>query len=105
MIANIPEAIWIKELDKFTLREYPKQPNFLNCSISYLDVDDEDCEDGLCFHFGSWGMDREEITEEDCLICCQAMLYCDANVSFCSFKNNLEYAQNYFYEDEEVYEE
>ncbi|PHJ56432.1 hypothetical protein VF14_25465 [Nostoc linckia z18] len=101
-MTNIPEPVWIKELNKFVLREYPKLPNFLNCSIAYFD--EEDSEE-FCFSFGSWGMDREEITEEMCLLCCQALLDADANVSFCSFKSDLEYAQNYFYELEDESEE
>jgi hypothetical protein len=103
-LRDIPDPIWEKQLGKFHLMEFPKAPNYLNCAIGYSDVDFDEGTTDITFNFGSWGMDREEITEQDCLICCQAMLDCDANISVSSFHSNLEYAKNYFYEDEEVYE-
>lgn len=91
------EPIWEKELnEKFTLIEYPKQPNFLNCSIYYDDGDFEQT-----FAFGSWGCDRDSISVEDCLLCCQVMLAYDANVSMSSFASNLEYARNATEDDED----
>jgi hypothetical protein len=104
MNQTIPEPIWEKQLGKFHLMEFPKAPNYLNCAIGYSDVDADEGIQDITFNFGDWGMDREEITEQDCLICCQAMLDCDANISVSSFHGNLEYAKNHFYEDEEVYE-
>lgn len=106
-MTDIPKPIWQKELGKYTLREYPEAPNFLNCSITYFNDrvdDDDDDEISFGFAFGSWGMDREEITEEMCFFCCQELLNQDANVSVSSFKRNLEYAQNY-YEGEDESEE
>lgn len=91
------EAIWQKELDeKFTLLEFPNEPNTLHCTINY-----DDGEFDKTFAFGSWGMDREAITVEDCVLCCQAMLCYDANVSISSFASNLEYARNEFSDEEE----
>lgn len=93
MTANDP--IWIKDLERFTLLEYAKAPNFLPCAIVYGGGENED----VCsFHFGDWGMEREEITQEMCFKCCQAMLDANANVSVSSFKDNLDYAENYFFE-------
>jgi hypothetical protein len=107
-MTDIPQPIWQQKLGKFTLREYPEAPNFLNCSIRYLDDDDDNDEGETSIGFGfiRWGMDREEITEEMCFLCCQALLDQNANVSVTSFKRNLEYAQDYFseLEDDEIYE-
>lgn len=91
------EPIWQKQLDeKFTLLEYPVEPNRLHCTIHYEDENFEQT-----FAFGSWGMERESITVEDCVFCCQAMLCYDANVSISSFSSNLEYARIEFSEDED----
>lgn len=91
------KPIWEKELDeRITLLEYPDEPNTLHCTIHY---EDEDLD--KTFAFGSWGMDRDEITIEDVILCCQIMLCYDANVSISSFASNLEYARNAFDEDED----
>ncbi|HAJ59550.1 MAG TPA: hypothetical protein DCP31_09985 [Cyanobacteria bacterium UBA8543] len=98
------EPTWSKQLGNFILLEYPKEPNFLNCTVTYqfdeyeLDGDDEE---SLTFAFGSWGCDRELITEEDCLLCCQGMQAYDANVSMSSFYSNLEYIRTEIADEEE----
>lgn len=91
------KPIWEKQLnEKFTLFEFPDEPNRLHCTIHYEDEEFEQT-----FAFGSWGMKRESITVEDCVLCCQAMLEYDANVSISSFASNLEYARNEFSEEDE----
>lgn len=90
------KPIWEKKLRNFTLLEYPKEPNLLNCTVFY---EYEEAE--LTFCFGSWEMDKESITEEDCLLCYQAMIYCEANVSISSFGASLEWARNEFFEEDE----
>jgi hypothetical protein len=45
--------------------------------------------------------DHEQITEEDCLLCCQGMQAYDANVSISSFHANLEYIRMELESDEE----
>lgn len=93
----VEAPIWQKELnEKITLFEFAKEPNRLHCTVHYDDGDFEQT-----FAFGSWGMDRELITVEDCLLCCQAMIAYDANVSISSFGANLEYAKNELEDDEE----
>jgi len=98
----LTNPIWSKQLGKFTLYEYPKEPNRLNCTVAYQfeEVEEED-EDTLTFAFGSWGCDHEQITEEDCLLCCQGMQAYDANVSISSFHSNLEYIRVELESDEE----
>lgn len=99
------EPIWSKELGNFTLLEYPATPNMLSCTVTYqfdpdeLEPGEED--DTLTFAFGSWGCDKEQITEEDCLLCCKGMQAYDANVSISSFGANLEYIRNELEDDEE----
>lgn len=88
------DAIWTKELGRFTLLEYPKEPNLLSCTVTY-EFEEEDLvpgdDESITFAFGSWGCDRELITEEDCFLCCKGMQAYDANVSISSFGANLEY--------------
>jgi hypothetical protein len=55
----------------------------------------------MTFNFGLWGMDRDSITNQQLLNCCQAMLDANASVSVSSFAANLEYAENYFYEQDD----
>lgn len=99
------EPTWSKQLGKFTLLEFPKEPNTLNCIVTYqfdedeLEPDDE--EDTLTFAFGSWECDREEISEEDCLLCCKGMQAYNANVSISSFGANLEFIRNEVEDEEE----
>jgi hypothetical protein len=93
------KPIWQKQLDeKFTLLEFPDEPNTLHCTIHYQDADEEN---DLTFAFGSWGMERGSITVEDCILCCQMLLACDANVSISSFASNLKYAQNELDDEDE----
>lgn len=98
------EPIWSKDLERFTLYEYPDEPNRLHCTVVYQlsedEMEDED-EDTLTFAFGSWGMERELITEEDCLLCCKGMQAYDANVSISSFHSNLEYIRAVIADEEE----
>jgi uncharacterized Fe-S cluster-containing MiaB family protein len=88
------EPLWVKELGKFTLLEYPDEPNTLHCTVTYQ-FDSDEIEEGdeetLTFAFGSWGCDRERITEADCLLCCKGMQAYNANVSISSFHKNLEF--------------
>jgi hypothetical protein len=37
-----------------------------------------DNENDCGFAFGSWGMDRESITQKDAYLCCQVLLYQNA---------------------------
>ena len=90
-MTNNPQPVWQKKLGDFTLIEYPDEPNKLHCTIKY-----KDDENDFCFGFGSWGMDKESITEEDCVYCCQMMMMHGANVSISSFKSNLDLAENCF---------
>ncbi|NJL11388.1 MAG: hypothetical protein HC908_17985 [Calothrix sp. SM1_7_51] len=85
------QPVWRKELGRFTLLEFPEKPNFLHCVIVYQD--DSEFEEQLQFTFGAWGMDRERITQDDCLITCQMGLDNGANISLSSFKDNLEWAR------------
>lgn len=88
------EPVWSRELGKFTLLEHPKEPNTLNCTVTYQ-FDEDELNEGddetLTFAFGNWGCNRELITEEDCLLCCKGMQAYDANVSISSFHSNLEF--------------
>jgi hypothetical protein len=93
------EPTWSKQLGKFTLLEFPKEPNTLNCTVTYQFDEDED--DTLTFAFGSWGCNKEAITEEDCLLCCKGMQAYNANVSISSFDLNLEFIRNEIEDEEE----
>ena len=86
-MSNEPQLTWEKELGKFHLAEYQKREGLIPCSVYYSDEEDD-----FSFHFGSWGTDRESITEEHCLILCQYMLDCNCDVSISSFAGNLAYA-------------
>jgi hypothetical protein len=89
--------VWEKQLDeKFTLLEFKNEPNTLHCTVHYVDEETE-----LTFAFGSWGMERESISVEDCVLCCQMLLACDANVSISSFASNLEFARNELNDEED----
>ena len=95
-MTNNKQSVWQKELGNFTLIEYPPEPNKLHCTISY-----HDDEDDASFAFGSWGMDKEDITQSECYYCCQVLIYQDVNVCLSSFKNNLDYALGYFNDEDE----
>ncbi len=100
-MTNNKQPVWQKELGNFKLFEYAEEPNKLHCTISY-----NDGEDDASFAFGDWGMDKENITQKDCYYCCQTLLDQDVNVCLSSFKNNLDYAKDYFNDDEdEEYED
>ncbi|RCJ34622.1 hypothetical protein A6769_22090 [Nostoc punctiforme NIES-2108] len=99
------EPIWEKELERFTLQEYERKPHSLSCTILYHgtvyaeDPEDSD-EDEIQFSFMSWGMEREEITAEQCFMTCQSLLWSNANVSISSFAACLAYALPDFEEEE-----
>ncbi|MEH1849265.1 MAG: hypothetical protein V7L25_30925 [Nostoc sp.] len=99
--------VWEKELNWFTLQEYEPKPHSLNCCIIYQGVvhaeDPEDSDvDEMQFSFLGWGMEREEITAEQCFITCQSLLWSNANVSISTFAACLAYALPDFEEDEDV---
>ncbi len=82
-------TIWQKKLRRFTLIEFPEAPNGRNCVVRYQhELDD------FTFTFGSWGMDREGITVEDCAMSSQHLLLEKSNGSISSFAEILECAQN-----------
>ncbi|HEY9603199.1 MAG TPA: hypothetical protein V6C85_16410 [Allocoleopsis sp.] len=94
-LKEMTKPVWSKELGKFILLEYSDEPNTLHCTVTYQfdedELDEYDEDDTLTFAFGSWGCDRELITEEDCLLCCKGMQAYDANISISSFHSNLEF--------------
>ena len=90
------QPVWRKELGNFTLFEYPEAPNKLHCTISY-----QDDEDDGSFAFGSWGMERDLITQAECYYCCQWLIDQDTNVCLTSFKANLDYALSYFNDEDD----
>ena len=100
------DPIWEKEIDRFTLQEYEPAPMSLNYCILYHGIvyagDPEDSdEDEMQFSFRDWGMNREEITAEQCFITCQSLLWSNANVSISTFFDCLSYALPDFEEEEE----
>ncbi len=95
-MTNNKQPVWRKELGNFILTEYPAKPNLLHCTITYNDGEDEGH-----FAFGDWGKNRDLITQEECYYCCQVLIYQDANVCLTSFKNNLDYAKDYFNDKDE----
>jgi hypothetical protein len=80
------QLLWSRELGWYTIGEFPHKPNSLPCWIQYQDE-----ENTLSFHFGSWGMNPENITSQDCYIVCQSLLEQNCNISVSSFKANLDY--------------
>lgn len=88
---NLFVEIWRKEVGNYLLIEYEDKQRILPCKIVFLPHDDYQ------FSFGSWGMNREDITEEMLTACCQAALDIDCNVALSSFYDNY----LYFVEDDE----
>lgn len=92
-------VLWEKTVGYFHLMEFEQNdPNGITIpvAVAYSHGNDE-----TTFNFGSWGMDKEDITHEQLLTCCQAMLDADASVSCSSFAANLNYAENYFYDEDD----
>jgi hypothetical protein len=100
------EPIWEKELDRFTLHEYEPKPHSLGCHVVYTglayagDPEDDDV-DEMQFSFIAWGMNREEITDEQCFMVCQSLLWSNANVSISSFAACLAYVLPDFEEEDD----
>ena len=85
------KLIWKKQLDEhFSLMEYEKEENLPNCIVGY---EESDYDHIFFFSFGSWGMDRNDITSADCALVMDYAINYDANVSISSFASNLEYAR------------
>ncbi len=83
------KIVWEKQIENYILTEFVREPGSLPCSVYYADPDGDDVE--LSFGFGSWGIDREQITKEQIWAVCQGLLSDDANVSVSSFYANFEY--------------
>ncbi|MCC5602940.1 hypothetical protein [Nostoc favosum] len=100
------EPIWEKEVDRFTLQEYEPKPYSLGCVVIYNGLvyagDPEDGDiDEMQFSFRDWGMEREEITAEQCFMVCQSLLWSNANVSISTFADCLAYALPDFEQEED----
>ena len=87
-----PSIAFEKNLGSFTLFEYelPDTPGKYLYQIDY--VHDHR---NYTYSFGSWGMERDEITEKDCEMCCLAMMWFDCTASFSSFATNLQYTKDH----------
>ncbi|HLO88742.1 MAG TPA: hypothetical protein VK203_27560 [Nostocaceae cyanobacterium] len=85
--------VWTKQLEDYILYEYSEEAG----PFRHVVVDEED----NCCSFGSWGMNRDEITADDCQAVISLMLVYQCQAAFSSFKSHLDMARAEEEEDEE----
>lgn len=84
------KPLWTKKCGNFVLKEYEPQPMHMNCCVIWTTDEGE----GLTFHFGGWGMEREEITQQQCYLICQSFLMQNADTGYRGFAYYLASAED-----------